>query len=142
MPYSLLADVVLVLHLGVVAFVVGGFACILVGNRARIWPWVNSLVFRGLHLAAIGFVAAQAWLGQECPLTTLESWLRIQSGAAAYERGFIEVWVQRLIFYQAPTWVFTALYTVCALLVAGTWLAYPPVRRPPFVGPRRRRRAE
>jgi hypothetical protein len=128
-PYRFLADAVLVLHLGVVLFVVGGWACILVGNRARSWPWVNSMRYRLAHLAAIGIVAAQAWLGQECPLTTLESWLRVQSGTSGYEKGFIEYWVQWLIFFQAPSWVFTAIYTCFAVLVMATWLAYPPVRQ-------------
>lgn len=128
MPYRLLADVVLVLHLGVIVFVVGGLACILVGNRASIWPWVNVLGYRLTHLAAIGVVAAQAWLGQECPLTTLESWLRVQSGATGYQQGFIEHWIQWLIFHQAPSWVFTALYTGFAVLVILAWVAYPPVR--------------
>jgi hypothetical protein len=129
MPYRLLADAVLVLHLGVILFVVGGLACIVLGNRAGTWPWVNSMHFRVLHLMAIGVVAAQAWLGQVCPLTTLESWLRVQSGAPAYEKGFIEHWVQWLIFHEAPSWVFTAIYTGFAMLVIATWLAWPPVLR-------------
>ena len=33
---------------------------------------VNALWFRLVHLLAIGYVVAQAWLGQVCPLTTLE----------------------------------------------------------------------
>jgi hypothetical protein len=127
-PYRLLADAVLVLHLGVIVFVVGGLACILVGNRAGIWPWVNSIAFRLLHLGAMGVVASQAWLGQECPLTTLESWLRVKAGAPGYEKGFIEHWVQWLIFHRAPSWVFTALYTGFAALIIVVWLAYPPVR--------------
>ena len=68
----------------------------------------------------------QAWLGQFCPLTTLESWLRIQAGAAAYERSFIEHWLQRLIFYEAPFWVFTMVYTAFAALVALAWWRFPP----------------
>ena len=129
MPYRLLADVVLLLHLGVILFVVGGLVCTLIGNQLGIWPWVNSLGFRLAHLFAIGVVAAQSWLGQECPLTTLESWLRVQSGAAGYEQGFIEHWVQWLIFYQAPSWVFVTLYSAFAALVVATWVAYPPTRR-------------
>lgn len=90
MPYRILANFVLVTHLGVVVFVVGGLACILVGNFCRIWPWVNSLGYRLAHLAAIGGVVLQSWLGQKCPLTTLESWLRVQSGASGYEqKGFL-----------------------------------------------------
>ncbi len=129
MPYRLLADLVLVTHFGVVVFVVGGLACILIGNLARIWPRVNSLGYRLAHLAAIGWVVMQSWLGQECPLTTLESWLRVRSGAFRYEKGFIKHWVQHFIFYQAPGWIFTAVYTGFALLVIATWVVYPPIRR-------------
>lgn len=40
MAYSLLADAVLVLHVAVVVFVVGGMLAVLVGN-GRGWRWVN-----------------------------------------------------------------------------------------------------
>lgn len=128
LPYQVLADAVLLLHMGIVVFVVGGLVLVVAGNTVARWPWVNSLWFRIAHLIAIGIVVAQAWLGQVCPLTTLESWLRVQAGSAAYAKGFIETWVQRVIFYEAPTWVFTLVYTVFGLLVLASWWWYPPRR--------------
>ena len=125
MPYQVLADAVLALHFGVVVFVVGGLLVVVAGNWLR-WRWVNRLWFRSAHLLAIVVVAIQAWLGQLCPLTRLESWLRVQAGALAYERSFIEYWLQRIIFYEAPFWVFTAAYTAFAFLVALVWWRYPP----------------
>ena len=127
MPYQLLADAVLVFHFGVVLFVVGGLVVVVAGNLLR-WRWVNQLWFRLAHLAAIAVVVLQAWLGQYCPLTTFESWLRVQAGAAAYEQSFIEHWLQRLIFYEAPFWVFTLAYTAFAVLVLLVWWRYPPRR--------------
>lgn len=127
--YRLLADVVLVLHLGVVAFVVGALLLIVLGSR-RGWTWVTGLGFRLAHLAAIGVVVVQAWLGATCPLTALESWLRVQAGAAGYERGFIEHWVTQLLFWDAPPWVFALGYTGFGLLVALAWWFLPPRRRP------------
>jgi hypothetical protein len=126
-PYQPLADAVLVIHFGVVLFVVGGLVVVVAGNWLR-WRWVNQLWFRLAHLAAIAVVVLQAWLGQYCPLTTFESWLRVQAGAAAYERSFIEHWLQRLIFYEAPFWVFTVAYTAFAVLVLLVWWRYPPRR--------------
>ena len=126
--YQLLADSVLLLHLAVVVFVVGGLAAIVVGSVAR-WHWVHSLWFRAAHLAAIAVVVVQAWLGQTCPLTTLESWLRLQAGEAGYSGGFIEHWVQSILFYEAPSWVFTVLYTLFALIVLVSWWGFPPRRR-------------
>lgn len=125
--YRLLADAVLLLHFAVVAFVVGGLILVFVGNR-RHWSWVNGLLFRTTHLAAIGFVVVQAWLGRLCPLTILESWLREQAGGPAYTASFIEYWVQKLIYHDAAPWVFTLAYTVFGLLVAAAWWWFPPRR--------------
>ena len=124
-PYQLLADGVLLLHFAIVAFVVGGLVLTIVGNL-RGWRWVNGVWFRLLHLAAIGVVVAQAWFGAACPLTTLEMWLRAQAGASTYSGSFIEYWLQRLIYYEAPSWAFTLVYSLFGLLVAATWWRFPP----------------
>jgi hypothetical protein len=127
-PYELLADVVLLIHFGLVLFVVGGLVAVVAGNWLE-WRWVNEWWFRLTHLAAIAFVVVQSWLGQLCPLTTIESWLRVQGGASAYEESFVEHWLQRLIFYEAPFWVFRAAYTVFAVLVLLAWWRFPARRR-------------
>lgn len=124
---QLLADAVLLLHFAVILFVVGGLAIVIVGN-GRGWRWVNSWPFRISHLVAIAVVVIQTWLGSLCPLTTLESWLRVQAGSAPYRQGFIEHWVQRIIFYDAPVWVFTLAYTVFGALVVAAWWLFPPKR--------------
>lgn len=128
LPYQLLADAVLLLHLGVVVFVVGALPLVVAGNL-RGWNWVNRPWLRAAHLAAIGIVAAQAWLGRVCPLTTLESWLRVRAGSTAYGTSFIEHWVQRVLYHQAQPWVFTAAYTLFALLVVAVWWRFPPRRQ-------------
>lgn len=125
MLYQLLADTVLLLHLCIVLFVVGALVAIAAGNFLG-WRYVNNLWFRLAHLAAIGVVVAEAWAGVVCPLTTLESWLRQQAGASSYSSGFIEHWVQRLLFYEAPLWVFTLAYTAFAVLVLVAWWYFPP----------------
>ena len=127
MQYQLLADAVLLLHFAIVLFVVGGLAFVVVGNLRR-WRWVNRPWFRVAHLGAIGVVVAQAWLGQICPLTILESWLRKQAGEASYRASFIEHWVQRVLFFDVPTWMFTLAYTTFGLLVLTAWWYFPPRR--------------
>ena len=129
MPFGLLADAVLALHAGVVLFVVGGFVLVVAGNL-RGWRWVNALAFRIAHLAAIGVVVAEAWFGVVCPLTSLEMWLRTRAGGAAYSGGFIEHWLSRFLYHDAPAWVFTAAYSLFGLAVAATWWLFPP-RLPP-----------
>jgi hypothetical protein len=123
-----LADVVLLLHLAVVLFVVGGLVLIVVGNL-RGWTWVNGAWLRLAHLAAILVVVAEAWFGVVCPLTVLEQFLRTRAGEAGYGGGFVEHWVQRLIYYDLPGWVFVLGYSLFALAVAAAWWRWPPGRR-------------
>lgn len=128
LPWQLLADAVLALHVGVVVFVVGGLVLVLIGNGAG-WQWVNTLWFRLAHLGAIVVVVAEAWFGVVCPLTTLEMWLRGRArGGATYAGSFVEHWLQRLLYYDAPGWVFTLGYTLFALAVVATWWRFPPRR--------------
>ena len=125
--YRLLADLVLTLHAALVLFVVGGLVAILAGNRWR-WRWVNHLWFRLLHLATILAVVAESWLGITCPLTTWESWLRARGGSQGYDESFIEYWLQHLLFYDAPPWLFVIVYTLFAVAVAAAWWRFPPRR--------------
>jgi hypothetical protein len=125
--HAVLADAVLVLHAAVVLFVVGGLVVVVIGNHAG-WGWVNAWWFRLMHLGAIAVVVAQAWLGVVCPLTTLESWLRGQAGQSPYATSFIQHWLHRLLFYDAPWWVFALAYSAFAVLVAAAWWRWPPRR--------------
>lgn len=125
LPYALLADTVLALHVALVAFVVGGLVLIIAGNL-RGWRWVNGRVFRIAHLLAIGIVAAQALLGATCPLTTLEMWLRAKGQLPTYSGAFIGHWLQALLYFDAPSWVFTLAYSSFGLCVALAWWRFPP----------------
>lgn len=125
LAYRLVADAVLVLHVAVVAFVVGGLVFVVVGNL-RNWRWANVLWFRLAHLGAIALVAAEAWLGVACPLTTLEMRLRAKAGATTYGGSFIEHWLHRALYYEAPSWVFALVYSLFGLLVVAAWWYFPP----------------
>jgi len=128
LPYQLLADVVLSLHFALVAFVIAGLVLTIIGNLSA-WRWVNALAFRLAHLAAIAVVVAQSWFGATCPLTALEMWLRLRAGAAGYAGSFIEHWLHQLLYYDAPSWVFTLAYSLFGLLVVATWWLFPPGAR-------------
>ena len=123
--YRFLADIVLVAHFTIVLFVIGGLVLIVLGNWLR-WSWVNGVWFRAAHLASIAIVVAESWFGITCPLTTLEVWLRGSAGSSSYRKGFIEHWVQRLLFFDAPSWVFVLAYSVFGLLVVVAWWFFPP----------------
>lgn len=126
--YLLLADAVLTLHFSIVVFVIGGLVLTITGNL-RAWRWVNALWFRFAHLLAIAVVVAQAWFGATCPLTSLEMWLRVNARATTYSGTFIEHWLHRFVYHEAPAWVFTLGYSIFGLLVAATWWRFPPTSK-------------
>ncbi len=129
MWWLLLADVVLMLHVGFVLFVVLGQVLIITGGLCS-WAWVRRRRFRFLHLAAIAVVVVQSWLGMICPLTHLEVYLRQQAGVdAVYAGTFISHWLQTLLYYQAPHWVFVLVYTLFGGLVLCSWWWLPPTPR-------------
>jgi hypothetical protein len=123
--HALLADLVLLLHGAVVLFVVAGLPLIVGGNLAG-WRWVNHWWFRLAHLLAIAVVVAESWLGIACPLTTLEFWLREQDGRAPPVESFIGYWMQRMLYYRLPGWVFICAYTAFGVLVLVAWWRFPP----------------
>lgn len=125
--YLIAADAILLVHLLFVSFVVLGLVLIYLG-RWRRWNWVRRFWFRIAHLGAIGFVVIQAWLGEICPLTVWEMNLRARAGDATYDGAFIAHWLQTLLYYEAPAWIFTLIYTGFALLVCASWWWVPPRR--------------
>ncbi len=125
--YLLAADLLLIGHVLFVAFVVFGLVLILIGKPLD-WVWVRNPWFRLAHLAAIGIVALQSWLGVMCPLTTLEMTLRDRANGIVYSGSFISHWLESLLYYQAPPWVFTVCYTVFAALVVVSWFWIRPRR--------------
>ncbi len=101
--YKNLADAVLLLHTLFVIFVIAALILTVIGGL-RHWRWVRNIWFRTVHLVCIAVVVAQSWIGVLCPLTTLEVWLRRQAGEAAYDKSFIQYWLERLLYYDAPEW--------------------------------------
>jgi hypothetical protein len=87
MPYALLADTVLLLHLAFIAFAVLGGLLVLRWRRAA---W--------LHLPALAWGAFIEFSGGICPLTPLENALRAAAGRAVYSQGFVERYLVPLIY--------------------------------------------
>ena len=123
--YRMFADLALLTHAGFVAFVIIGLLMILIGGVCG-WRWIRNPWFRAAHLAGIALVVVQEWFGVICPLTTLELYLREKAGDRTYEGTFIAHWLQKLLYYEAPSWVFIVCYTLFGLAVVGCWLKFRP----------------
>ncbi len=99
---ALLADLVVVLHLGFILLAIGGGLLALRWSRA---PW--------FHIPMLAWAALIEFMGWVCPLTPLENWLRAQGGRAVYERGFIEHYVVPIVYPPGLTvevqWVLAVL---------------------------------
>lgn len=125
--YMLAADAVLLLHALVVIFIVLGLVLIFVGYYFD-WRWVRNPWFRLLHLLAISAVTLLSWLGLICPLTSIEMTLRARAGEAGYPGSFVSHWLETLLYYQAPPWVFVFCYTVFGGIVVASWFLVRPRR--------------
>jgi hypothetical protein len=92
MPYELLADAVLILHLSFILFVVLG------GLLALKWPWVAWA-----HLPAAAWGAVVEIMGWICPLTPLEITLRRAAGSVAYDVSFVERYLVPIVYPSTLT---------------------------------------
>lgn len=92
MIYRSLADFVLVVHLGFVLFVVLG------GLLVLRWRWV-ALV----HVPAAVWGILIEYTGGICPLTPLENSLRRLGGEAGYSGGFIQHYIQPVLYPSGLT---------------------------------------
>lgn len=125
--FQIFADLLLLFHTLLVAFVIFGLVATLVGYF-RQWNWVRNLWFRLSHLVVIGIVVLQAWLGMLCPLTIWEMELRAKAGQGGYEGSFIQHWLETILYYNAPDWVFILVYTLFGALVLASWFVVRPRR--------------
>ena len=113
MVWGVLADGVLLLHLGFVLFVVlGGFL---------VWRWRR---IAWVHVPAALWGAAIEFGGWICPLTPLEVALRQRGGAAGYAGGFVEHYVTATLYPDGLTRPAQLALGVLVLLVNGVayWL--------------------
>ncbi len=87
-----LADATVAFHLAFILFVMVGGALVW---RRPAWAW--------LHVPAVAWVAWLEFTHATCPLTPLENMLRARAGDAGYTDGFIEHYVEPVIYPRGLT---------------------------------------
>ncbi len=92
MTYCMLADLVVVLHLGFVIFALLGGLLVLVHKA---WAWV--------HLPCVAWATMVELTGWICPLTPIENWLRQRGGAQGYDIGFVEHYLVPILYPASLT---------------------------------------
>jgi hypothetical protein len=113
MNWPLLSDIVIALHYGFLLYlIVGGFI-------AWRWPWTIVA-----HLLAAVWAVFIVATSVECPLTALQNVIREHAGQARLRGGFIDLYVQGVLY---PSGWDMVSQIVVGLVVLGSWIGF--VRR-------------
>jgi hypothetical protein len=126
--FLVLADVVLAIHLAVMAFNVFGLIVIPLG-AVRGWEFVRIYWWRALHVGILAIVALQALAGRACFLTDWHAMLVRAAGRNESSTPLIERFVERIIFWPVAPWVFVVLYLVVCVYTLLLWRVVPPRRQ-------------
>jgi hypothetical protein len=108
MLYRILADIVLVTHLGFVAFAIFGGLLVFRWSRTA---W--------LHLPTVAWGAIVEFTGWICPLTPLENWLRETGGSVPYSSDFIAHYITPVLYSTTLTRGDQLLYGSVLLVLNG-----------------------
>ena len=111
--YSVLADLVIIVHLLFIVFALLGGLLIL---------WRRALVY--FHVPAAIWVMLISFKGWTCPLTTLEQRLRHGAGADGYADGFVEQYIVPLIYPANFQPDLQVMFGAIAIIVNGLIYAY------------------
>ena len=92
MLFRFLADLVVVTHVAFIVFV--GVGALLVRRHPRL-AW--------LHVPSLIWAVTSITIGVPCPLTPLEKLLRRLGGEEAYAGGFIDQYVEGVVYPESLT---------------------------------------
>jgi hypothetical protein len=90
MLYDTLANAVVFLHFCFILFVATG--------ALLTWRWPR---LAWAHLPGLVWGVGSVTIGLPCPLTALEKTLRYRAGAKGYEGGFVDRYIEGVIYPQA-----------------------------------------
>lgn len=124
----LLAAAILAAHVAIILFNLFGLVAVPLGASCG-WRFVHVAWWRVLHILLLAAVAGQAVFGRACILTL---WQRDLAGAAfgvgADPTPLLVGWVDRLIYWPLPLWVFAVLYVLVFAYALALFLLVPPRR--------------
>lgn len=133
--YRIAADVIVVAHMSYVLVILVGLIVTWIGILLG-HSWAKNFWWRMTHLTMMLIVVAESWAGIICPLTVWEQQLRDMAGQKTYSGSFIGNIVHDWLFFELPSWMFTAAYSAFGLLIVLSFILAPPR------WPRRRRVTE
>jgi hypothetical protein len=121
MPDSQIAETIFAVHLVIIAFNGAGLIIIPLGAWLG-WRVVRIAWLRLLHLAMLVIVTGQALAGRACILTI---WQNELTGLNQPTQPMIMRWVERLVYWNLPMWVFAVMYSCVFLYVVALTVLVP-----------------
>ncbi len=109
MGYRFMADLVVVVHVAFLVFVAAG--------GLLTWRWPRLAL---LHVPSLAWGVSSITAGLPCPLTALEKRLRELGGDGPYPGGFVDRYVEGVVYPEALTPV---LWVVAGVAVAVGYVA-------------------
>lgn len=121
MFYSIVADLLVILHLGFVCFVVlGGFLVLI---------WKRVIYF---HIPAAVWGALMEFRGWICPLTSWEHQFRKMADQSGYSEGFVEQYILPLLYPSFLTYdiqIVLGTFVIAINILIYGWVIMRLVRR-------------
>lgn len=114
MGYLILAAVTMIVHFAFLVYVVTG------GFIAWRWPWTIWV-----HLAMAGWGFSTVVFGFNCPLTYVEDWAREKAGRQGLTRGFIDTYLEGVIY---PERFAGAMQLLAGVAVVTSYVGYAILR--------------
>jgi Protein of Unknown function (DUF2784) len=115
------ANAILAAHVAIILFNIFGLIAVPIGAVCG-WRFVHVRWWRVLHLGSLAVVVLQAALGRACILTLWQ----VEAEGAATPVPLIMGWVDRLIYWRLPLWVFAAIYIVVFGYALALFRVVPP----------------
>ncbi|MDQ3570839.1 MAG: DUF2784 domain-containing protein [Actinomycetota bacterium] len=125
MLYRILADSVVVLHFAFILFVGAG--------ALLAWRWPR---LAWAHLPSLLWGVGSLTIGLPCPLTTLEQTMLRWGGAMEYEGGFVDRYVEDVIYPQQYS---SALHALAVVMIVAGYVGLRRRSAPPHTTPVRDR---
>jgi hypothetical protein len=123
---AFLADLLVAVHLAVVAFVLA-VPLLVIAGRLRGWSWSRNPWLRLGHLAVIAYIVTNAVQGELCFLTLWEADLRAAAGQTAPEDvSFIGRLLHDLLFLDVPQATLDRYYIGFGVVVLLVTVFAPP----------------